>query len=305
MSVLLPGLDGSNPLGFLAALGVLRVMAGGPAGESVLMRWVPHGSTWMPELISSSDDFEQEAILDVLHGRLSMNFAKYPSRLLRSLAAGEESRRRLFDKLASRAHYQGRLLSDWIAALSSDMAPPEANNQLQTVRRDYYLGNLTSVIERTAEEHLRRALFSPWDYADMLDNQSLHLDPSEDRRHAYQWYQPSGDPNRKRTGGMLGANRLAIEAIPLFTSFPEKGALRTVGFTGNRSTNTRWTWPIWNVALPLAVVRSLLLLPELQDDPIAAAKISCLRAMGLVAIHRTDRILIGKTPNFTPARSLM
>lgn len=103
---------------------------------------------------------------------------------------------------------------------------------------------------------------------------------------------------------MLGANRLAIEAIPLFTSFPEAGTLRTVGFTGNRSTNTRWTWPLWNVAIPLQVVQSLLLLPKLQQDSIKGDEIAMLRETGVVAIYRTQRILVGKTPNFTPARRI-
>ena len=53
---------------------------------------------------------------------------------------------------------------------------------------------------------------------------------------------------------MLGANRLALEAMPLFPSFPEDDTLRTVGFSGTRSTNTRWTWPIWNARLSLAVL---------------------------------------------------
>ena len=106
---------------------------------------------------------------------------------------------------------------DWLSAMCSDLAT-EATSQLQTVRRDYFWGNLESVMRLTTAEHLRRTLFVPWDYADPLDNQSLHLEPSEDRRHAHQWHKPSGDPTRKQRGGMLGANRLAIEAFPLFQS---------------------------------------------------------------------------------------
>ena len=90
--------------------------------------------------------------------------------------------------------------------------------------------------EPLSSEHLFRALFQPWDYADALDNQSLHWEPSEDRRHAYQWHMPSGDPTRKKHGGMLGANRLALEAWPLFPSFPAGDRVATRGFKGNRAT---------------------------------------------------------------------
>ena len=100
------------------------------------------------------------------------------------------------------------------------------------------------------------------------------------------------------------ANRLAIEAIPLFTSFPEGGTLRTIGFTGNRSTNTRWTWPLWTIAIELSVVRSLLLAEELQEESINAKNAALLYARGLGAVYRTRRILFGKTPNFTPAERI-
>src|ERR1700676_3813309 len=111
------------------------------------------------------------------------------------------------------------------------------------------MGNLRSIMQRTTAEHLRRSLFVAWDYGDALDNQSLHWEPSEDRRHAYQWHEPNGDPTRKRQGGMLGATRLAVEAWPLFFSMAAGDRLRTRGFTGNRANNTSWTWPLWSEPL--------------------------------------------------------
>ena len=103
---------------------------------------------------------------------------------------------------------------------------------------------------------------------------------------------------------MLGANRLAIEAIPLFASVPEDDGLHTIGFTGNRSTNTRWTWPIWSVEIGLQVVRSLLAMPVLQVEKLTSEQKDKLHDTGIVAAFRTNRILVGKTPNFTPARRI-
>jgi CRISPR-associated endonuclease/helicase Cas3 len=309
--VLLPGLDGTNPLGFLAALGVFRMLANCRGAESVRMKWSPSGGTWVPMISTGSGDTpDQDAILDVLCNGLAKDIAAHPAQLLNNLkTAGDANpdRRRVFtDVLSQRdpSAADGRAWTDWLASVASDIAPADAINQLQTARRDYYYKNLASVIEKTTRDHLRRSLFQSWDYADPLDNQSLHLDPSEDRRHAHQWNQPSGDPGRKKSGGMLGANRLAIEAIPLFTSLPEGGTLRTIGFSGNRSTDTRWTWPIWNVGVTLSVVRSLLLLPELQKESPKPAEVAVMRARSIVAVYRTHRILVGKTPNFTPARRI-
>lgn len=309
--LLLPGLDGTNPLGFLAALGVFRVLANCRGADSVHMKWSPSGGTWVPMINTGSvNTSDQDAILDALCEGLAKGIDAHPAQLLDKLKnTGDDNpdRRSVFMDVLSQCDPSaatGRAWTDWLAAVASDIAPADAINQLQTARRDYYYRNLASVIEKTTRDHLRRSLFQSWDYADPLDNQSLHLDPSEDRRHALQWNQPAGDPDRKKSGGMLGANRLAIEAIPLFTSIPEGRTLRTIGFTGNRSTDTRWTWPIWSVGITLSVVRSLLLLPELQQESPKPAEVAAMQARGVVAVYRTYRILVGKTPNFTPARRI-
>lgn len=305
--LLLPGLDGTNPLGFLAAIGLLRVLDAQDPGR-MLIRWVPAAGTWVP-VLSRTDEAESwtvEELLDRLSESLSTDIVDHPVRILEELRAGPDDaardRRDLFASRAEDASVDERTDADWLAALASDIVPATANNQLQTTRRDYHFGNLTSVITGTTRDHLRRAIFLPWDYADPLDNSSLHLDPSEDRRHAHQWNKPAGDPDRRHSGGMIGANRLAIEAFAMFTSIPDGDVLRTVGFTGNRSTDTRWTWPIWNVAIPVPVVRSLLVLAEIQQDSIRPREAAKLRAIGVPAVYRTRRILVGKTPNFTPTR---
>jgi CRISPR-associated endonuclease/helicase Cas3 len=297
--LLLTGLDGSNPLGFLAALGTLRVLA-----PTYSMAWTPIGGTWVPKLLCDEGTAPgEETVLAQIQSNLADDISGHPCHLIGLLQTDDRTeRRRLFIEQCSLADLQNRDLIDMLAAVASDAVPSAAINQLQTARRDYFLLNLREVIARTEAEDLRRSLFQPWDYADPLDKQSLHLDPSEDRRHAYQWNQPSGDPHRKLSGGMLGANRLAIEAFPLFTSIPEDDSLRTLGFTGTRSTNTRWTWPLWDVPAALLVVRSLMASPELQAETFDPDRKTALHRRGIVAAFRTNRILVGKTPNFTPAR---
>ncbi|MBS3821039.1 MAG: hypothetical protein KGY81_04670 [Phycisphaerae bacterium] len=301
--LLLPGLDGTNPLGFLAALGLFRVIDASNDLGQVRLRWTSTNGTWVPELIAT--DLNQDALLQRLMDKLSQEIGKHPVRILNDLDKDDPtSRFDLFRQHTDNACAKTRTDTDWLAALASNIIPSSAINQLQTTRRDYFYGNLSSVIKGTKIEHLRRAIFAPWDYADPLHNQSLHLEPSEDRRHAHQWNKPAGDPDRKNSGGMLGANRLAIEAFALFSSLPNGDALRTIGFTGQRSHNTRWTWPIWNVPLSLPVVWSLLMLPDLQLEELRPDACQQVRRRGIVAAFRTSRILVGKTPNFTPAQRI-
>lgn len=299
--LLLPGLDGANPLGFLAALGVLRTL-----DSSTRMKWVPAGGTWVPRVsCCEGQALQKEPLLDDLQARLATDISEHPVHVLELLHnESPAARRKLFHEEALQASNTRRVLADWLCALASDFAAADATNQLQTARKDYFPKNLAAVIANTEIEHLRRSIFEQWDYADPLDKQSLHFDPSEDRRHANQWNRPSGDPNRKKSGTMLGANRLAIEAIPLFTSVPENDALHTTGFTGSRGTNTRWTWPIWAQCCGLPVVQSLLAMRLIQTIDLNADQVKSLRESGILTVFRTNRILVEKTPNFTPARRI-
>lgn len=305
-TLVLAGLDGSNTLAFLAALGTLRVLDESTDFANVRMHWAASRGAWSPAISAHPSTVDEPPILDTLTKALGDDIKTHPARLLATLAEAKDDdheRHAISARLIAAAPPQRRMLA-WLAALASDAVPADRTNQLQTVRRDYFYGNLTSVIKNCTRDHLQRALFGQWDYADPLHNQSLHLDPSEDRRHAHQWSQPSGDPERNRSGGMLGANRLAIEAFPLFTSVPEGDSLRTIGFTGTRANNTRWTWPIWTAPLGRPEVCSLLTLPDLQlESPDDQARLS-LHERGIIAAFRTRRILVGKTPNFTPARRI-
>src|SRR2546422_4855518 len=308
--LILVGLDGSNPLAFLAAVGTLRILSLTWSNRSVRMAWSDQvGAGWRPVITAddlvTDDTVRRQAIaLDAIEGMLGDAIEDHPIGVLREL--------KVLDKKDSRAIHQfflersnastdsDREVADWLSAIASEFAP-DATSQLQTTRRDYFYENLRSVMALTKRADLHRCLFAQWDYADPLANQSLHIDPTEDRRHAYQWHQPTSDPNRSKRGGMLGANRLAIEAIPLFQSVPANQKLLTKGFSGSRAHNTRWTWPIWSCPLACDEVSYLLSLSDLQleePDP------NSMRARGIAAAFRCRRVLVEKTPNFTPATAV-
>lgn len=288
----LHGLDGTNPLGFLAALGLLRVLGEHTPESEPRLRWEMAGMTWTPRLLGQAPWAEDgEALVAFLTQRLSVEYEVHPIAV--ALAANGDDNRRDAHEAAIK---QGNA-AFWLASVGSEAVDADTTSQLQTVRRDYFVGNVQSLLANTTPDHLRRSLLRSWDMADPLDNHSLHLNPSEDRRHAHQWSKPSGDPDRKHCGGMIGANRLALEAWPLFPLIPCDGTARTLGFTGTRSNNTRWTWPLWSFPTSLATVNSLLCVPDLQAEAVPQN----LKPLGVVAVYRTRRILVGKTPNFTPA----
>ena len=100
---------------------------------------------------------------------------------------------------------------------------------------------------------------------------------------------------------MLGANRLALEAWPLLPSFPDSrdpDRVRTRGFRRNRASDTFWVWPLWSSPLTRDAVASILSLPQLHVEPPDGVS---LRGFGVGVVYRSQRILVGKTPNLTHA----
>jgi CRISPR-associated endonuclease/helicase Cas3 len=275
----LPGLDGANPLGFLAALGVLCVL-----DADARLAWRERAGTFVAAIITATEQVTPEVFVDTLVGRLEVPCGGHLALAARTVnESSDTNRHTAFSAVAAAASFSQRDAADWLAAFGCSIVDVGATNQLQTVRSDYFGGNIESVCARTVAQHLSRALFKPWDYADALDNQSLHFDPGEDRRHAYQWHKPSGDPTRKSSGGMLGANRLALEALRIFTSLPrDTESLRTLGFTGRTRNDTNWTWPLWSHPLSLPVVQSQLVTGELFEDGISDRALASLTQRGVL-----------------------
>jgi len=308
--LILPGLDGANPLGFLAALGTFVVLDQASRKEDrpswltsdVRLAWGTADFPQAPVLHFSDAPPAPTEFTEQLAKLLAQEVELHPFQLVVKMLEKGTGKDAVRDFRPIRDRMQeplqeSRHLYDWVNALSCESSI-DADSQLQTVRCDYLIGNLRALMRRTEVEHLFRTLFAMWDFADALANQSLHWEPSEDRRHAYQWHVPSGDPTRNKQGGMIGANRLALEAWPLLPSFPDTDPLRvrTRGFKGTRANNTFWTWPLWKTPHGADAIASLLSLPELQCEEPNSTN---LRAYSCSKAFRLQRILVGKTPNFT------
>jgi hypothetical protein len=197
-----------------------------------------------------------------------------------------------------------RTWADFAAALGCEATTTEGGLIQDTALRtmsgaghQHFLQFMALVVDRTGPEHLDKTLFRPWRYDDPVEKQTLRWDPADDVRRSLRWRDPSGDPQRRRRGGMLGANRLAIEALPLLPTAPVGGVLRTTGFATRKGEGTHWTWPIWSGPLSVDVVRSVLALAALQSRPGDRS----VRAMGIVEVYRARRLTVGKFRAFTPA----
>lgn len=311
--LVLPGIDGANPLGFLAALGTLRTLSLALEQREVRIAWTVHIGAWRPVLYTSVP-LNEENLVALLHERLS-RMVDHPALAFADNLNVKKSEFRAFavtaQSMAMNTNTAEALIEvDFAAAFACDALGREdgtvqdtALRMLSGVGHQDFLKSMRTIVKQTEPGHIRKTLFAPWAYDDGLKNQTMRWDPADDCRYALRWRKPSGDPAREGGGSMLGANRLAIEGLPLVATAPVGSTLSTTGFTGTGARNTFWTWPIWTLPVGVDVCRSLLTHASLvRDVPGERAE---LRAMGVAAAFRSQRILVAdRYRNFAPASAI-
>lgn len=299
--ILLQGLDGSNPLAFLAALGTLRTLTLALPDEKVRMSWEQHEGAWRPRVFCSLDQ-DVEALIERIQMSLLNNCGRKAFEIGDNLnLPAIEFRERLCQCVAvlcSSFRIEERSDADFLAAFGSEVIVDHNGLMTDTALRtmsgaghQHFLKFFRELAKKTDGDQLRRTLLLTWDYADDGRGLNLRWDPLDDRRYALRWDDPSGDPTKT----MRGANRLAIEAIPFLPAMPVQGRLATTCFDGRGARDTCFCWPLWEGRLNASVVASLL--PQvlaLRSSP------SYARASGIVEFYRSNRITTGKFRNFTP-----
>lgn len=300
---LLTGLNGSNPLAFLAALGTLRTAALVWPNSRCRMAWKRAEGNWRPTLtVDVEGDVDLVAALEKELTRQPGHQAfSFSDNLTVELA---EFRHQAV-KAQATAACADRRFADFMAAFGSEAIKSTnnpkiiADTALRTMsgsgHQDFF-GTMRQLTQDTKSEHLRKALLEPWRYDDPVEKHTMRWDPRDDVRRALRWSEPSGDPARKVQGSVWGANRLAIEGIALLPTAPMGNRLETTGFIHHKGIGVFWTWPIWEGEISIEVVRSLLSLDELRAESPDRCQLD---AMGIKEIYRCERITQGRFRNFT------
>lgn len=189
---------------------------------------------------------------------------------------------------------------------------------LRGAGHQHFLGSVRELMLLCTPCHFATALFGPWVPSD--ERFSLRWDPAEDRRYALMAADPTAPNNRTRT--VWGANRLAFEGLQFFPAWPARrmavAAWRNTE-KDNWDTNCQVRWALWENPLSACAVRSLLILPDLWQDPPASSPQESpprrqrrrayahsltprqqLLARGVFAVFTSSRIRNDKYYNLTP-----
>lgn len=243
----LPALHGHTPIGFMAALGLLRIS---PAG--IRLGW--NRATQTAELYGIERDILIAHLLQVMTGR-----AASPE-----LQLVDDVRK--FDVERFRTEYESATepLASWLRSWWREdgnevhVTPTDlcftSGPQRMIKRARELAAALDPIRKKGAENFVRRkfeeALFGPWRYED--DYSSWGWDPATYRPGAL----TSMAPTEMKMEGVAGAYWLAWEAQPLFPCIHGKG---TLGFEWRPRA---WTWATWEEPLDIYAVRALMRRPE-------------------------------------------
>ncbi len=299
--LLLNGLDGGNPLGFLAAIGV--AITANDIFPKTVVGWRQTGNGWRPSIHGCGGD-EQEFSIQIweklstasttvidLDNKMPFDVTRF-SHALRSAQCHSVGERRD---------------ADMLTALGTELYPDDKTGQFQdTAFRMVRSGDskgqgmlfyARSNLKDITDEHVQRVLFSTWDYQD--EGYDLRWDPIGDQRYALRWKNPSKSSLADGPGTMLAASCLAVEAMRWFPTMFVGTRQETTGFRWVGRRGMYFAWPIWTPPVGVDTLRSLVASPYLGKDPVPRTRLA---RMGIEEVYRSERINQNQYyKNFTPA----
>lgn len=255
----LPALDAADPLGFLAALGVLRAVTRNDSAAR--LRWIQHGN-WSAALTTS----EPLDLLDLLladlqrwrQGHPAVDFAVDADRKVQDLKHPPGDFRRLMMSLAEDPEAAG-----FIAAYATGVAV-DGSGQTKptsfhlTAGQQRFMDAVLDLRASVTRQDLEEALFGPW--TGRVGPKDTRWRAAAERSRALLHF----DPSKEKSSTVVGAAWLAFLALPFFPVVPSRLRAITTGFTG-RGKNEQLTWAVWSDPLNVLEVRTLLGLPDLAS----------------------------------------
>jgi len=302
-AVPLTGLDGSNPLAYLAALGVLVALDDSASKDArPRLSWHLEGA-WQPtihaevadlgEIVRRLDEDRQEQ-----RDQPALHFTyDKKGKPCRDVKPSPKELNQCLKEWAPKARPDRRLTVDWFTAFVSEgavdnngAAKPTALHF--TAGQQTFLGMALHLVKGVRPDHLREALEGPWTYDSKLP--VLGWDNTETRDYALR----ASNPADEKKQGNPGADWLALRGLRLLPTVAVAQRQRTPGVEG-RWKHGRWAWPLWTASLTREVVESLLMTGDLRDLSSEQRERRGIAQVFEVRILRSDQ---GGYGSVTPAR---
>lgn len=281
-TVVLTGLDGANPLAFLAAIGVLRVLdhrARQHDRPPPRLSWLNEGC-WRPAihgapnidaiigaLLEDKDTWKDDPAFLLAYDESGENLIDpraAKAKITRDLKPKPAAMRAFLEDLASRSglgqslnhRLELRRALDTAAAYGSELVQDNNGNTKPsafhfTAGQQQFMKAVSELQAGVTAADLSEALVGPWRRESTLPNMSW--DATNARLYALRATNPSGD--KKTT--VAGADWLAFVGLGALPSFPSGSRLLTTGIKGGWKDSV-FSWVVWTRPATYRVVGSLL-----------------------------------------------
>ena len=254
------GLEGTNPLGFLAALGVQVAFA--TKSTQPKLWWsddvIPHAVT------DHTVDCIVEQVIKVLP-EWRKSPAVNPTLSDDSpMPRGDELKIssdniRLYLDQARQDQIAGDLGLSLVAEGSMDKQGAAKPSDLYfTAGQQKFLVSIRQIMDGVSDDDICSGLLGPWKYSSDLP--SLGWDVADDRTYALSSCNPSTE--KKLTNP--GPEALAVLGLSTHNVFARTGRTITLGCSETWK-NSKYTWPIWNRPASSYSVKSLLAHARIDD----------------------------------------
>jgi hypothetical protein len=258
----LQGLNGSNPLGFMASVGLLRLLDR-ELGRAARLGFVDDGTfhAWIEcdPRVDVSELVANDAAAGAGDQPWRLEYTKMEKKGPRPVAD-------LKAPPADFARFLVTAIGEWkagsperaeyAAAYATDVARDGKENTKPTAfhftaANQQFLGTVEESRRGVTREWVERALHFPGQTA---PGQNLRWDPDAERNRALMGVNPTDD------GTVVNAplEWLAFRGLPSFRCFPIGSRIVTCGVSGRRQNEFQFHWPVWSCAASYATVRSLL-----------------------------------------------
>lgn len=307
--IILTGLDGSNPLGFLAGLGVLNVLT--EHGDATLA-W--RTGDWRASLTAdgvTSDDLIRILTDETATWKDDPCLAlKYPKPASKGSRAGKakvawdlkpppEMFRWYVENLVARGDPARRRSMDFAAAFATETAQDNNGNTKPTALhftagQQQFLEMVSQLRASVMPDDFREAIFGPWRYE--RDLPVLGWDCTAARMYALR----ADDPSIAEKRGVPGADWLAFRGLSFIRVAPIGGQIVTTGCAGGWKTGA-FRWPVWTASLTKDTIQSLLQVPGLPELSEPERRARGIAGVFECSIRRSEQ---GGYGSFTPSTAM-
>lgn len=257
--VILKGLNGANPLGFLAAIGLLRLLR--QDSDLARLGFLPDGS--FHAFIEGFDgDIAALVCRDTAFAEgkqsWSLEYAKQEKKgvkIVADLKAPPETFATYLSTCVDCWLKGEREAVAYAAAFGTSVAVDGKGNTKPTAFH-FTAANQEFL---TAVETIRSSITPEWVACSLFEGHAdrpgwnLRWDPAAERH----WALRLNDPKKEKTRVDAPLEWLAFRGLPIFPSFPYGARIITTAVSG-RGEKMEMTWPLWSVPVSLQAARSAL-----------------------------------------------